>query len=168
MAMVLVMEVLVSLRCNTTYEGVGESSSGPGRLEKVESSNEHHMRQEPIKKNQARKLETAERRMLRWMCGHTRLDRIRNEVFRERLQVANISDKVREGRLRWFGHVRRRSQPAPVRKVELLTVEGKRGRGRPRLTWDEQIRQDLTELHLSEDMIYDRSTWRRRIKVQDT
>ncbi|KAD6119585.1 hypothetical protein E3N88_10856 [Mikania micrantha] len=110
----------------------------------------------PIKKNQARKLETAEMRMLRWMCGHTRLDRIRNEVFRERLQVANISNKVREGRLRWFGHVRRRSQSAPVRKVELLIVEGKRGRGRPRLTWDEQIRQDLTELHLSEDMIYDR------------
>ncbi|KAD5508206.1 hypothetical protein E3N88_15909 [Mikania micrantha] len=28
----------------------------------------------------------------------------------------------------------------------------------PRLLWDEQIRQDLTELHLFEDMIYDRST----------
>ncbi|KAD2806036.1 hypothetical protein E3N88_39413 [Mikania micrantha] len=88
----------------------------------------------PIKKNQARKLETAEMRMLRWICGHTRLDRIRNEVFLKRLQVANISEKVREGRLRWFGHVRRRSQSAPVRKVELLTVEGKRGRGRLRLT----------------------------------
>ncbi|KAD6795909.1 hypothetical protein E3N88_06805 [Mikania micrantha] len=86
----------------------------------------------PIKKNQARKLETAEMRMLRWMCGHTRLDRIRNEVFREKLQVANISEKIREGRLRWFGHVKRRSQLAPVRKVVLLTVEGKRGRGRPR------------------------------------
>ncbi|KAD4385913.1 hypothetical protein E3N88_26082 [Mikania micrantha] len=79
----------------------------------------------PIKKNQARKLETTEMRMLRWMCRHTRLDRIRNDVFRERLQVANISEKVREGRLRWFGHVRRRSQLAPVRKVELLMVEGK-------------------------------------------
>ncbi|KAL8244808.1 hypothetical protein R6Q59_011066 [Mikania micrantha] len=98
----------------------------------------------------------------RWMCGHTRLDRIRNEVFRERLLVANISDKVREGRLRWFGHVRRRRQSAPVRRIELLTVEGKRGRGRPRLTWEEQIRHDLAALHLSEDMIYDRSQWRRR------
>ncbi|KAD2393602.1 hypothetical protein E3N88_40579 [Mikania micrantha] len=112
--------------------------------------------------------QTAEMRMLRWMCGHTRLDRIRNEVFRERLQVANISDKVREGRLRWFGHVKRRSQAAPVRKVEFLTVEGKRGRGQPKLTWDEQIKHDLTQLHLSEDMIYDRSMWRRRIKAQDT
>ncbi|KAD5507610.1 hypothetical protein E3N88_15313 [Mikania micrantha] len=44
---------------------------------------------------------------------------------------------------------------------------GKRGRGRPRLTWDEQICQDMAELHLSEDMIYDRSSWRRRIRVHD-
>ncbi|KAD7477013.1 hypothetical protein E3N88_00149 [Mikania micrantha] len=83
----------------------------------------------PIKKNQTRKLETAEMRMLRWICGHTMLDRIRNEVFRERLEVANIWDKVREGRLRWFGYVRRRSQATPVRKVEFHTVEGKKGKG---------------------------------------
>ena len=50
-----------------------------------------------IKKIHARKLEVAEMRMLRWMCGHTRLDKIRNKVFRERLGVASISDKIRRG-----------------------------------------------------------------------
>ncbi|KAD4586681.1 hypothetical protein E3N88_24282 [Mikania micrantha] len=88
----------------------------------------------PIKKIQARKLETTEMRMLRWMSGHTRINRIRNEVIRERLGVACISDKVREGRLRWFGNVKRRDLTAPVRRVENLTVVGKRYRGRPRLT----------------------------------
>ncbi|KAD6796522.1 hypothetical protein E3N88_07418 [Mikania micrantha] len=121
----------------------------------------------PIIKTQARKLESAEMRMLRWMCGHIRLDRIRNELIRERLEVACISDKVREGRLRWFGHVRRRNRLTPVRRVESLIVEGRRRRGRPRLIWDEQIRHDLSELHLSEDMIGDRSSWRRRIKAKD-
>ncbi|KAD4584942.1 hypothetical protein E3N88_22543 [Mikania micrantha] len=82
-----------------------------------------------------------------------------------RLGVACISDKVREGRLRWFGHVRRRDGFAPVRSVENLSVDGRRSRGRPRLTWDEQIRQDLLALHLSEDMISDRISWRRRIKL---
>ncbi|KAJ0888605.1 putative reverse transcriptase domain-containing protein [Helianthus annuus] len=120
-----------------------------------------------IKKTQVRKMEVAEMRMLRWMCGHTRLDRIRNEVFREGLGVASISDKIREGRLRWFGHVKRRQTTAPVRVVETLTVEGKRGRGRPKLTWEEQIRHDLLELHLSEDMVQDRTSWRRRIRVKD-
>ncbi|KAD4386354.1 hypothetical protein E3N88_26523 [Mikania micrantha] len=89
----------------------------------------------PIKKIHERKLETAEMRMLRWMCGHTRLDRIRNETIRGRVGVTCISDKVREGRLGWFGHVRRRHVLAPVRRVENLSVEGKRYRGRPRLTW---------------------------------
>ncbi|XP_022013961.1 uncharacterized protein LOC110913437 [Helianthus annuus] len=93
-----------------------------------------------IKKTQARKMEVAEMRMLRWMCGHTRLDRIRNE---------------------------RRQTTTPFRVVETLTVERRRGRDRPKLTWEEQIRHDLLELHLSEDMVQDRTSWRRRIRVKD-
>jgi hypothetical protein len=89
-----------------------------------------------IKKTHARKMEVAEMRMLRWMGGHTRMDRIRNEVFRERFGVARISDKIKEGRLRWFGHVKRRGTTAPVRAVEACVVEGRRNRGRPKLTWD--------------------------------
>ena len=100
-------------------------------------------------------------RMLRWMCGHTRLDRIRNVVFRERLGVANIADKIREWRLRWS------ETTNPVRSVENITIEGRRGRGRPKLTWDERIRRDLIDLNLSEDMVGDRNSWRNRIKVKD-
>ncbi|XP_076951351.1 putative sphingolipid transporter spinster homolog 2 [Bidens hawaiensis] len=101
-------------------------------------------------------MEVAEMRMLRWMCGHTRLDRIRNEVFRERLGIVSIGEKIKEGRLRWYGHVKRRQETTPVRVVETLNVEGRRSRGRPKLTWEERIRQDLLELHLSEDMVHDR------------
>ena len=39
-------------------------------------------------------------RMIRWMCGHPRLDEIRNEVIRNKIGVAAIEDKVREARLR--------------------------------------------------------------------
>ena len=120
-----------------------------------------------IKKTHAHKMEVAEMRMLRWMCGNTRLDRIRNEVFRERLGVASIADKIKEGRLRWFGQVKRRQMTSPVRSVETLIVEGKRRRGRPKVTWDERIRHDLLDLHLSEDMVQDRSRWRSRIQIKD-
>ncbi|XP_071695003.1 uncharacterized protein [Rutidosis leptorrhynchoides] len=71
---------------------------------------------------QERRMEVAEMRMLRWTCGKTMLDMIPNSVFRENLEVRSISDKLREGRLRWFWHVRRRPLTAPVRRVEALTV----------------------------------------------
>ena len=86
------------------------------------------------------------------------LDRIPNRLYREKLGVVEMGEKLREGRLRWFGHVRRRSSTEPVRRVERFQVEGKRGRGRPRRTWEEQIRLDLQELHLSEDMTVDRQS----------
>ena len=78
-----------------------------------------------------------------------------------------MGEKLREGRLRWFGHVRRRRSTEPVRRVEGFQVEGKRGRGRPRRTWEEQIRMDLHALHLSEDMTVDRQSWRRSISITD-
>ncbi|KAL6576845.1 hypothetical protein OROMI_011121 [Orobanche minor] len=61
-------------------------------------------------------MNVAEMRMLRWMCGHTKKDRLRNEVIREKVRVASIEDKMMENRLRWFGHVRRRPVDAPVRR----------------------------------------------------
>ncbi|GJV07036.1 hypothetical protein Tco_1344692 [Tanacetum coccineum] len=72
----------------------------------------------PITKALANRMEVAELRMLRWTCGKTMLDMIPNGVYRAELEVETIINKMREGRLRWFGHVRRRPQSAPVRRVE--------------------------------------------------
>ncbi|KAG5590522.1 hypothetical protein H5410_041036 [Solanum commersonii] len=59
----------------------------------------------------------------------------------------------------------RRGADAPVRRCEGLVVEGtQRGRGRPKKYWGEVIRQDLAQLHLTEDMTLDRKEWRSRIK----
>jgi hypothetical protein len=54
-------------------------------------------------------------RMLRWICGHTRMDRVRNDDIRDRLGVAPIEEKLVQHRLRWFDHVQRRPSKAPVR-----------------------------------------------------
>ena len=82
--------------------------------------------------------------------------------------VATIEDKMRETRLRWFGHVRRRSMDAPVRRCETIEcLDYRRSRGRPKKSWSEVIRHDLRTLGLVEDMAQDRKLWRARIKVAD-
>ncbi|WP_284118872.1 hypothetical protein, partial [Klebsiella pneumoniae] len=61
------------------------------------------------------------------------MDKIRNEDIREKVGVAPMEDKMREVRLRWFGHIQRRSTDAPVRRCERLAVVGtRRGRERDR------------------------------------
>jgi len=46
-----------------------------------------------------------EMHMLRWMCGNTRREKVRNEDILTKIGVAPIEEKMRENRLRWFGHV---------------------------------------------------------------
>ncbi|XP_057540595.1 uncharacterized protein LOC130818440 [Amaranthus tricolor] len=101
-----------------------------------------------VKKIFQHKMKVTEMRMLRWTCGHTLMDRIRNQEFRDKLG--------------------RKIFDALVRRVESIIVDGKRGRGRPKRTWDEQIRVDLQELNLSADLTRDRSNWRRHIHYKMT
>nr|XP_009766169.1 PREDICTED: uncharacterized protein LOC104217581 [Nicotiana sylvestris] len=111
----------------------------------------------PVKNSHVQRIKVAEMRMLRWMWGHTRRDKIRNEVIRDKVGVAPVEDKMRELRLRWFEHMQRRSTDAHVRRCKRLAVEGlRRDRGQPRKYWGEVIRQDMALLQLTEDMIEDR------------
>ena len=100
-----------------------------------------------LRKAQERLLETAELRMLRWICGKTMTDHIPNVTFR---------------------HVRRICNSALVRRVERISVRGKRKRGRPRRTWSDQLSLDLGALNLTGDMTLDKNDWRRRIRVVET
>ena len=85
-------------------------------------------------------------RILRWFCRHTRRDRVRNEVIRERVGVSPIEEKLTQYQLRWFGHVQRRPPEAPVRSGVLKRVDKvMRGRGRPKLTWNESVKRDLKD-----------------------
>ncbi|KAF3623990.1 putative KH domain-containing protein-like [Capsicum annuum] len=72
-------------------------------------------------------MHVAEMRMLKRMCGHTRSDRIRNEH-----NLGSVVDKIRKGRLRRLGHVKRRCH-ASVKRCERLDVLGtRRDRDRPK------------------------------------
>ena len=60
-----------------------------------------------LRRREEERLERTEMRMLRWILGLTLRDRKRNDDIRRILGVACITDKVREARLRWYGHIQR-------------------------------------------------------------
>ncbi|XP_019262004.1 PREDICTED: uncharacterized protein LOC109239866 [Nicotiana attenuata] len=111
----------------------------------------------PVKKSHVQKIKVAEIRMLRWMYGHTRKDKIRNVVIRDMVRVESMEDMFGESRMRLFGHVKRRDIVALVKRCERLTMAGlRKGTGRQKKYWGEVIRQDMSVLHLTKDMTSDR------------
>ena len=44
----------------------------------------------------------------------------------------------------------------------------KRGRGRPKLTWDESVKKDLKDWNISKEIVLDRSAWRLTINVPES
>ena len=104
--------------------------------------------------------------ILRWICGKTLKDRIRNKRIWEMVWVAPIEDKMRENRLWWFGHIQQRHLDVPVRKSDLLTIhDNARGRERPKLTWTGIIEKDITIYNLSVNLALNRIEWRKQIHV---
>ncbi|KAM3955544.1 uncharacterized protein ACR2FA_012596 [Aphomia sociella] len=105
-------------------------------------------------------------RMLRWAGGVTLKDKVRNEHIRGSFKVAQIADKVKESRLRWYGHILRREDDHVVKKC-LTMATNKRGRGRPQTTWLTKVHKDMREMGLTEGDAKERSIWRRMIGKAD-
>ena len=76
-------------------------------------------------------LEKTEMRMLRRIKGVTLRDRVKSVDIRKELGVSSIQEKVREMRLRLYGHMQIREENE-VRTVGGMKVPGKRPRGRPK------------------------------------
>ena len=77
-------------------------------------------------------LEKTEMRVLRRIKGVTLRDKVKSVDIRKELDVSSIQEKVREMRLRWYGHMQRMEENNEVRAVGDTRVPGKRPRGRPR------------------------------------
>jgi len=58
-----------------------------------------------LRRREEERLERTEMRMLRWILGLTLKDRKRNDDIRRIIGVACITDKVREAKMRWYGHI---------------------------------------------------------------
>ena len=61
-------------------------------------------------------------RRLRWISGNTPKDRIQNEELHLKIGVAPIDEKMRESRLRWFGHIQRERESNELVKERKLIL----------------------------------------------
>ncbi|KAK3512226.1 hypothetical protein QTP70_001101 [Hemibagrus guttatus] len=120
-----------------------------------------------LRKRQEAELEVAELKMLRFSLGVTRLDRIRNEYIRGTAHVGRLGDKVREARLRWFGHVQRRESEYIGRRMLDMKLPGRRQRGRPKRRYMDVINEDMKLVGARVEDAEDRDRWREMIRCGD-
>ena len=113
-----------------------------------------------VNKEQENRFERAEMRMVRWMCGVSLRERKTSAELRRRLGIVAIGDMMRRSRLRWLGHVLRKDASDWVRQSMDMVVEGRRGRGRPRLTWEKVVESDMKLRGLTREDAEDRLKWR--------
>jgi hypothetical protein len=122
----------------------------------------------PTKRRHVLQISVTEMRMLRWICGHTRRDQVRNDDIRERIGVTPVEEKLMQHRLRWFGHMQRRPAEAPIRNgVIRRTGNKKRSRGRPNLTWEESVKRDLKDWCITKELPLDMREWKLVIHVAE-
>ena len=58
-----------------------------------------------VKRWQEKKLDVPEMRMLRFMCIIAKLGRIRNERIGDTVKMEEMSNKMQETGLKWYGYV---------------------------------------------------------------
>uniref|UniRef100_A0A183GXA0 FHA domain-containing protein n=1 Tax=Heligmosomoides polygyrus TaxID=6339 RepID=A0A183GXA0_HELPZ len=88
-------------------------------------------------------------------------------AIRQRFSVAPIAEKLREARLRWYGHVLRANDDT-VCKIGLnLEDPGKRPRGRPKQRWLDTLHLELKMASVHPDQAFDWENWRHHTRRAD-
>ena len=109
------------------------------------------------------------RAMIRWMCRTSISNGPPMKVLLEKLDIRDLDDLILERRLRWYGHVERSS--GEINRVRTMPIPGKRGPGRPAMTWDELVNKDLKDRGLKASDAQNRTQWRasvRKVSARDS
>ena len=88
---------------------------------------------------------------VRWISGVIRFDHIRNDDIRDRYGVTPITRKLREARLRWYGHALRANDNSLAKTGLNIDIPGKRPKGRPKQQWLDAPHADLRAARLHPD-----------------
>ena len=118
----------------------------------------------PLTKPNLQRLQRNDRAMIRHICNVRPQDIVttRSNDLLVRLGIEDLDLILKERRLRWYGHVERSS--GAIKTAFDIHVDGKRGPGRPKMTWKQLTERDCREWKLSAINPHDRHTWRSGVR----
>ena len=122
----------------------------------------------PALSRHTQKLNVMEMKMLRWVCGVTQSDRIRNTFIRGSLGVRDVVDKLQESPSPEMVYPRY-ARPKHYVGCKCLTISvvGMRPLGRPRKRWLDVVKQDMRANGLTTEDAKDRAKWSRLSRKAD-
>ena len=95
--------------------------------------------------------------------------KLHNEELNDLYSSPNIVRVTKSRRMRWAGHVARMGEERGVYMVLVGKPEGKRQLGRPRRTWEDNIKIDLQEVGCGYmdwiGLAQDRDRWRTLVRA---
>ena len=84
-------------------------------------------------------LTTTEMRCLRKAAEKTRMDKVRNEEIRWRVNMPPAEQTANKDKIRWWSHVKMMAPTAPQIKALVIQPEGRRPRGWLRNRWEDDV-----------------------------
>ena len=119
----------------------------------------------PLTKPSLLHLQRNGRAMIRQLC-HVKPDEVSKVRFRDLLEKVGLQGLdlvLRECRLRWYGHVERSS--GAIKSTRDLSVEGRRGPGRPKMSWQKLAERDRKQWKLLSLNPQDRKACRSGVRL---
>ena len=118
----------------------------------------------PLTKPNLQRLQQNDRAMIRQICNVRPQDIVttRSNELLVRLGIEDLDLILKERRLRWYGHVEHSN--GAVKTAFDIQADGKRGPGRPKMTWKQLTERDCREWKLSAINPHDKRTWRSGVR----
>ena len=110
-----------------------------------------------LEENEMEILRTTEKAMMRAMCGVKIVQKKRSRELMSFLGLKDTVDGLARARgVQWYGHILRRDSGDVLKRTLDFEVAGRRGRGRPNMTWKRQVEEHVKQIGLKREDANDR------------
>lgn len=107
-----------------------------------------------------KKIEAVEMDAIRRSLRISRMDKIRNEIIKERMGIeGTIIDDIERKQLTWYGHVNRMHEGRLPKLTMEWQPQEKKKRGRPKTSWGTEIRKAMSVRNLEQGQWENRKEW---------